>query len=310
MATTRSMSACAPAHTLKPGWWALRFIGSAERRLAKPECISPQIARQWARAARSAGSRPASGFASARYSAMASVSQTLAPSCVRQGTRNDGDSSSSSARASRIVERDQLLLELQAAELAQQPAAQAPGRVVLAGDGEGGLGHLGGSRSCFWCESCIDGLSHRHGQAPTAVQLSFQRRTTACSISPTRPTPTSWCRCDPGPWPGSTPWRPGPASEALKHLRNLTAAYELIARAGLTHVRPPYGINQRAGGQPRGGRDRGGRGVDAVRHACCISRRTSRSPSRACWWWRRCPGILPLCCAAWFAPCCRSTMSA
>jgi len=25
-------------------------------------------------------------------------------------------------------------------------------------------------------------------------------------------------------------------------LKNLTAAYELIARAGLTHVRPPYGI--------------------------------------------------------------------
>jgi poly(3-hydroxybutyrate) depolymerase len=31
-------------------------------------------------------------------------------------------------------------------------------------------------------------------------------------------------------------------SEELRHLRNLTAAYELIARAGLTHVRPPYGI--------------------------------------------------------------------
>jgi poly(3-hydroxybutyrate) depolymerase len=31
-------------------------------------------------------------------------------------------------------------------------------------------------------------------------------------------------------------------SDELKHLRNLTAAYELIARAGLTHVRPPYGI--------------------------------------------------------------------
>jgi poly(3-hydroxybutyrate) depolymerase len=31
-------------------------------------------------------------------------------------------------------------------------------------------------------------------------------------------------------------------SEPLKHLRNLTAAYELIARAGLTHVRPRYGI--------------------------------------------------------------------
>jgi len=28
------------------------------------------------------------------------------------------------------------------------------------------------------------------------------------------------------------------------NLRNLTAAYELIARAGLTHVRPPFGIDQ------------------------------------------------------------------
>ena len=31
-------------------------------------------------------------------------------------------------------------------------------------------------------------------------------------------------------------------SDALKQLRNLSAAYEIIARAGLTHVRPPYGI--------------------------------------------------------------------
>ncbi len=37
-------------------------------------------------------------------------------------------------------------------------------------------------------------------------------------------------------------------SKELRHLRNLTAAYELIARAGLTHVRPPYGITSvRAG---------------------------------------------------------------
>lgn len=33
----------------------------------------------------------------------------------------------------------------------------------------------------------------------------------------------------------------GSARPAL--LNNLTAAYELIARAGLTHVRPPYGID-------------------------------------------------------------------
>ena len=73
--------ACAPAQTLKLGWCAFRFIGSAERRLAKPECISPQIARQCARATRSAGSSPALGLSSSRYSAIASVSQTLTPSC-------------------------------------------------------------------------------------------------------------------------------------------------------------------------------------------------------------------------------------
>ena len=37
-----------------------------------------------------------------------------------------------------------------------------------------------------------------------------------------------------------TPWA---ASGDLKVLRNLTAAYELITRAGLTHERPPYGID-------------------------------------------------------------------
>jgi poly(3-hydroxybutyrate) depolymerase len=36
------------------------------------------------------------------------------------------------------------------------------------------------------------------------------------------------------------PWA---STEDMKVLRNLTAAYELIARAGLTHTRPPYGID-------------------------------------------------------------------
>jgi poly(3-hydroxybutyrate) depolymerase len=36
------------------------------------------------------------------------------------------------------------------------------------------------------------------------------------------------------------PWA---ATEDLKVLRNLTAAYELMTRAGLTHTRPPYGID-------------------------------------------------------------------
>src|SRR3954447_10851624 len=95
---TRSISACAPAQILKLGWRAFKFIGSAERKLAKPECISPEIARQCARAARSLGKSPAFGFISATYSAIASVSHTDVPSCSRHGTRKDGDSKSSSAR--------------------------------------------------------------------------------------------------------------------------------------------------------------------------------------------------------------------
>ena len=99
MAVIRSMSASARAHTLWPGKARLRFIGSAERRLENPECISPEIARQCARAARSAGRSPAPGIVSCRYSAIASVSHTLIPSCVRHGTRIDGERSSSSLRA-------------------------------------------------------------------------------------------------------------------------------------------------------------------------------------------------------------------
>src|SRR5271169_4371297 len=87
----RSISACAPAHTLKPAWRALRFIGKAERKLPKPECISPQIERHRARAARLAGNNPALGLSSLRYSAIAKVSHTLIPSWVRHGTKIDGE---------------------------------------------------------------------------------------------------------------------------------------------------------------------------------------------------------------------------
>ena len=60
-----------------------------------------------------------------------------------------------------------------------------------------------------------------------------------------------------------------PASPSTALPRNLTAAYELIARAGLTHGRPPFGIDQRHGRQPR---SRG-----AARR-----RRTSRRSARCC----------------------------
>src|SRR3954470_11964200 len=99
MVQTRSMSDCARDQILKPGKCPFRLTGSEARSVVKPEWISPQIERQCARCTRSAGKRPASGITSLRYSAIASVSQTVEPSCRRHGTRIDDDSSKISARA-------------------------------------------------------------------------------------------------------------------------------------------------------------------------------------------------------------------
>src|SRR5579864_8287901 len=94
----QSMSACAADHTTKLGLTLLRLTGSAERSAANPECISPQIERQRARASGSFGSKPALGLSSLRYSPIASVSQIEMPLWIRVGTRIDEDCSSSSAR--------------------------------------------------------------------------------------------------------------------------------------------------------------------------------------------------------------------
>src|SRR6478609_207537 len=99
MLQTRAMSAWARDQILKPGKCPLRLTGSEARSVVKPEWISPQIERQCARWMRSEGKRPASGITSLRYSAIASVSQTVEPSCRRHGTRIDDDSSRISARA-------------------------------------------------------------------------------------------------------------------------------------------------------------------------------------------------------------------
>src|ERR1700719_1543021 len=99
MAQPRSISAWARDQILKPGKCPFRLTGSDARKVVNPEWISPQIERQWARNTRSAGNNPASGMTSLRYSAIASVSHTVAPSCRRHGTRIDDDSSRISARA-------------------------------------------------------------------------------------------------------------------------------------------------------------------------------------------------------------------
>src|SRR4030081_2660029 len=95
----RSMSPCARDQILKLGKWPFRLTGNDARKVVKPEWISPQLERQCARNTRSAGNRPASGMTSLRYSAIATVSHTVAPSCRRHGTNIDDDSSRISARA-------------------------------------------------------------------------------------------------------------------------------------------------------------------------------------------------------------------
>src|SRR5436309_4787294 len=99
MVQTRSISAWARDQILKLGKWPFRLTGSEARSVVNPEWISPQIERQCARRMRSAGSRPALGMISLRYSAIARVSHTVAPSWRRHGTRIDDDSNRISARA-------------------------------------------------------------------------------------------------------------------------------------------------------------------------------------------------------------------
>ncbi len=85
IATTRSMSRCTSGAASLPLSLNLRFIGIAVRSWAKPACISALMLRARARASGSAGHMR--GSRSARYSAMAMLSQIWKPSTCRQGTR-------------------------------------------------------------------------------------------------------------------------------------------------------------------------------------------------------------------------------
>ena len=134
--------ACAPDQTRKCGKCALMFIGRAERRLLKPECISPETERLCVRAARSAGRMPALGKVSLRYSAIASVSHTCMPLWSSAGVRKDGDSSRSSARAPGSSIDWRFSSNFKSGHLAKKPTAQRPGRIILAADRQYRIGHL------------------------------------------------------------------------------------------------------------------------------------------------------------------------
>jgi len=73
------------------------FIGISVRRARKPECISAATERATARQAASAGHRGASGWRSARVSAMANESHTVTPSTFSAGTMPEGECSAMAA---------------------------------------------------------------------------------------------------------------------------------------------------------------------------------------------------------------------
>ena len=80
--------------------------------------------------------------------------------------------------------------------------------------------------------------------------------------------------------------------------RNLSAVYELISRAGLTHTRPPFGISHVAVGNREVEVREEPAARDAVRHAVAFQEGRARRPSRGFWWWRRSPATSRRCCAA------------
>ena len=92
MRATFSRNSGCSASTRAPtsGSAASMFIPNALRMAPKPECISAQTQRARARARASVGHSCLPGKRSARYSAIASVSQTARPSSTSTGTRPAG----------------------------------------------------------------------------------------------------------------------------------------------------------------------------------------------------------------------------
>ena len=76
------------------------FIGILRRSSVKPACISAEIARAMARASGSLGHSLASGKSSARYSAIASVSQMLSSPWRNTGTNPEGENFRTCSRVS------------------------------------------------------------------------------------------------------------------------------------------------------------------------------------------------------------------
>ena len=226
----------------------------------------------------------------------------------------------------RIVRRGDDLVELQPGKLRQQPAAQRPGRIVLAADGQCRFRHMAlPSRLNDRQGHAGTALPSEPPQMPSSCLAHFMQQATCQFASAERPPP--WRRYCMAPGAGadpddvddvsslSEPHGPDGAMAdggraALKYLNlvpqgvsdklfgRLAAALELISRSSLTYTPPGLRHRQRDGRQP--GTTRSSRKSSTRRRSarCCISGRRMRRSSRACCWWRRCPAISPRCCAA------------
>ena len=194
-----------------------------------------------------------------------------------------------------IVARRRDLLEVEPGHLAEQPAAQRPGAVVLAGDRQRGLGHLSPpqgvrpagptklSRSAAKNALAflqLRGSGSAAGRLRTAgLGMLYQAYQAHSDImGPVRALAGMAARAIGHPAVRSRP--------ATARSRNLTAAYELIARAGLTHTRPPFGIDRVMVGNREVAVQRGGGARHAVRHAAAFQeghrrRAAARAAGRA-----------------------------
>ena len=96
---------------------------------------------------------------------------------------------------------------------------------------------------------------------------------------------------------GHWPVGPGPAAGDHAVLRNLSAAYELLARAELRHERPPFGID----GVTVGNREVAVREeiAEATPFGALLhfKKDIDADAARACCWWLRCRAISRRCCA-------------
>ena len=228
----------------------MRFIGSAERKLEKPECISPETARQCARRARSAGKSPASGCDLGQiFRDRQRVPDRHA--VMGQARHQDGRRQKQKLRPRRrVVERDGRLLEIQPRHPAQQPAAQRPGGIIAASDRKRRVGHGPPRRRLGQAAAgSIARSKNRTSLRPVRQGLARNAEghtDSSCCICAYERQPTfsvgSACGAI-GAFGASRP--AGQADRAPSRRATPRPANALIARAGLSHARPAFGIDDR-----------------------------------------------------------------